>query len=295
MSSASSGKKGAQPSSDKNDPRRSDFSEAKQNIRSPTPCDLDDLCSQSKDFLVQRVFALERQLKIRNADCSRLLAERHELLPLRDECKSQKELIVTLQDKIQILTAQHASALESVDAMKKKLRDEEHQRRMLRYRDKLENNDQGPPPPSAPRMTVMKANPAPSGMAMQTPTPQRCGGGSARDRQPPPMPGGTIVTTSTGPQIMYDSSDISSVGFTTKGVAPCDFRRGPIAQQQHVVKCHGEHLDSEEGEEGIYRVMQMAREEAEMDVKYAEVQNHEEKELRDRFNALRERDGNPRM
>lgn len=38
-----------------------------------------DLASQSTEFLLERVLVLERQLKIRNADCARLLAERHQL------------------------------------------------------------------------------------------------------------------------------------------------------------------------------------------------------------------------
>lgn len=38
-----------------------------------------DLSSQSNDFLIERVLVLERQLKIRNSDCSRLLKERYDL------------------------------------------------------------------------------------------------------------------------------------------------------------------------------------------------------------------------
>lgn len=38
-----------------------------------------DLNVQSKEFLIERVLVLERQLKIRNRDCSRLLQERHDL------------------------------------------------------------------------------------------------------------------------------------------------------------------------------------------------------------------------
>lgn len=38
-----------------------------------------DLRAQSKEFLVERVVVLERQLKIRNSDCSRLLLQKHML------------------------------------------------------------------------------------------------------------------------------------------------------------------------------------------------------------------------
>lgn len=38
-----------------------------------------DLEAQTKEFLIERVLVLERQLRIRNRDCARLLQERHEL------------------------------------------------------------------------------------------------------------------------------------------------------------------------------------------------------------------------
>lgn len=38
-----------------------------------------DLRAQSREFLIERVLVLERQLKIRNSDCSRLLLQKHML------------------------------------------------------------------------------------------------------------------------------------------------------------------------------------------------------------------------
>ncbi|EPY30838.1 hypothetical protein STCU_03865 [Strigomonas culicis] len=242
-----------------------------------------ELLKQSKEFLVRRVMALERQLKIRNADCARLLQERHQLLPLKEKCESQKEMILALKDQVHLLQVEKGSALESLEAMRREQRDAEHQQRMKKVEQVV-----GPRPAAA----------SAGGSSTYTaPQLQRQGVRilSVQDASPPPPsrpPGGTVVNTSVGPQILYDSSDISSVGFA-KQTRPMDFLGGAgaantLAPATHPGPGHAGAVDAAE-EADVRRLMAMAKEGAELDVKYAGIQDEEERALRARIDALKTR------
>lgn len=273
-----------------------------------------DISERPREFLLQRIAALERQLRIRNADCSRLLQERHALLPLKQKCESQAEMIEALQDKCALVAAQHASAMETVEQLKKQLRTQQHEDRIHGFQERMGveggggkgngnggGDGGGGPPPL--RSTRGPRDAAPSGPDAGSKV-QVIGvtSGTARPSQSQRRlaPGGTVVSTAMGPQILYDSSDISSVGFQQNAKLPYDFLGGPAAQEQYHRSLQqgppqqqsGAHPSAsafDDGGEGAEanRLMEMAKEEAEMAIKYAEVESKEEQELLARFNALK--------
>lgn len=280
-----------------------------------------DISEQPKEFLLQRINALDRQLRIRNSDCSRLLQERHALLPLKQKCESQTEMIEALQDKVLLLQAQHVSALETIEQLKKQLRNEAHEERVRGFQRQMGNDgdaDVGPPtyratqgPKEQGSASLPVTNPATSRVRVTGITPYSgpsLGAANSGPQQTRLAPGGTVVNTAVGPQIIYDSSDISSVGFQAGAKVPYDFLGGPAAQEQYARTVRFQQqpnsktdnnnkknnsnsasaFDEGEGAE-VSRVMNMAREEADMEVKYAEVESKEEQELKARIAALKKR------
>lgn len=243
-----------------------------------------ELQDQPRNFLIQRVTALERQLKIRNADCARLLNERQQLLPLRDRCASQKEVILALRSELELAQAQRESALLAVEGMRSRQRDDEHRRRVERFSEELRSNGAANPaaiscPPPKPSIHVLH-HPSTGGGTAPTPAP------SSR------VPGGTVVSTSAGPQVIYDSSDISSVGFHKKKTLPYDFLGGPGAQQQYMVASvvPARLVDASEDAQ-TSDMMAAVKEEVGLDAQYAELRDEEERSLQARLKALR--DGRP--
>ncbi|KPA76652.1 hypothetical protein ABB37_07506 [Leptomonas pyrrhocoris] len=254
--------------------------------------EVDDLEHQSKEFLLQRVRALERQLTIRNSDCARLLADRQQLLQAREKCASQRETILALQGQLDLARAQRESAVDAMETMKRRQRDQEH-------RDRIGNAERamyGRP------QSVAGAPPPPSNPPFSSPPATSSSGGSGSTGAKPSVatpnigrrnPGGTVVNTAAGPQLLYDSSDISSVGFTKNARLPYDFLGGPGAQQQYLARYSGEgdvpdggHNESEDAQ--VRRVINAAKDQADLEAKYAEMEDKEEEALMARIKALRE-------
>jgi hypothetical protein len=260
---------------------------------SPSPAVDDDLEKQSKEFLLQRVRALERQLKVRNDDCARLLNERQQLLPLKEKCASQKEMILALRGQLDLAQAQRESAVDAMEMMKRRQRDQEHRDRIAHAEWAMYSGAPGsasatPPPPSQSTTTANRLSTAMPGSSTQPP--------SSAPNIGRRNPGGTVVNTAVGPQLLYDSSDISSVGFTKNAKLPYDFLGGPGAQQQYLARYNGGgdrgempdggHDASEDAQ--VRRVIAAAKDQADVETKYAEMEDKEEAALMARIKALRE-------
>lgn len=261
----------------------------------------EELQSCTPEQLLQRVEAVERQLKIRNADCARLLHERQQLLPLKEKVESQREMILALREQLALARAQMASAVEALEAREKADRDAAHQQRVQGFHAKM--NGAPPPPPLQPpqhqqhqQQPSSPASPSSASRARIVAVEERSpvpNGGSKQRR----VSGGTVVATGAGPQIILDSSDISSVGFSKRSALPYDFLGGPMAQQQYREQQQPQPQlgpvasgsNSAEEDDEVARVMDMAREAAMLDIQYAQVKDHEEEELRRRVTALRQR------
>ncbi|KAK7194697.1 hypothetical protein NESM_000389000 [Novymonas esmeraldas] len=257
----------------------------------PTPAAGDALASESKEFLIRRVQALERQLTIRNNDCARLLEERSQLLPLREKCESQREMILALRSQLDLAQAQRESANDAMEAMKRQQRDTEHRERIERAERAMYGAAGGPKTNAAGLRKPDITTPSPSG-APPAPSPPSSHMHPARR-----APGGTVVNTASGPQILYNSSDISSVGFATNARLPYDFLGGPGAQVQYLTR-HRNNAgrDAAEEPEGgvdasddaqVRRTMAAAAEAVQMDTKYAEMEDKEHEALLARLKALR--------
>lgn len=264
-------------------------------VSAPPDDNDDDLEHQSREFLLQRARALDRQLKVRNSDCARLLTERQQLLPLREKCESQKEMILALRGQLDLARAQRESAVDAMETMKRRQRDQEH-------RDRVANAERAmyAVPPQQREELPPSLSQRPSTAAPTTAISPKSNNGHS---SPPPTastpnigrrnPGGTVVSTAAGPQLLYDSSDISSVGFTKNAKLPYDFLGGPGAQQQYLSRYSsggdvpdGGHDESEDGQ--VRRVINAAKDQAEMEAKYAEMEDREEEALMARIKALRQ-------
>lgn len=248
------------------------------------------MAAQSEEFLVQRVQALERQLMIRNADCARLLEERKQLLPLREKCESQREMLSALREQLDLAKAQRESANDAMEAMRREQRDKEHRDRVERAQHSMYGANDAPKPAASSSDAVLASAPT----VGKPPTAQ--GSNTHNTRR---APGGTVVTTATGPQIMYDSSDISSVGFATNSKLPYDFLGGPGAQVQYLARHRKDNQASGGGDEPeggvdasedgeVRRTMAAAMEQVQLDAKYAELEDKEHEALVARLKALRD-------
>ncbi|KPI87970.1 hypothetical protein ABL78_2961 [Leptomonas seymouri] len=245
----------------------------------PPAQEVEDLEHQSKEFLLQRVRALEQQLTTRNRDCARLLADRQQLLPLQEKCESQKEMILALRGQLDVAHAQRDSAIEAMEAMARRQRDQEHRARI----DNAERAMYGQPQHAA---------------ASSPPKPATSSSASSKQTTSFPNigrrnPGGTVVNTTAGPQLLYDSSDISSVGFTKNARLPYDFLGGPGAQQQYLSRYSGSgevpdggHDESKDAQ--VSRVINAAKDQVQIEAKHAEMEDEEEAALMARLKALRE-------
>lgn len=308
-------------------------SSTRVNAASATPADGvgDGLEHQSRDFLLQRVRALEQQLTVRNGDCARLLAERQQLLPLKEKCESQREMILALRGELDLAKAQRESAVDAMETMKRRQRDQEHRDR-VQHAERAMYGASGASAakaaPAAPAMTsttLLSPTQGHPGVRPATAAPNNSGhnsnsnsnnatatvtNGVVSPKAPSPSassstpnigrrnPGGTVVSTAAGPQLLYDSSDISSVGFTKNAKLPYDFLGGPGAQQQYLARYSGGggsgrgdepdggHDESEDGQ--VRRVIAAAKDQADMEAKYAEMEDKEEEALMARIKALRE-------
>lgn len=291
----------------------------------------DDDETVSRAVLLSRVAALDRQLRIRNSDCARLLQERHSLLPLRAQCESQSEMIAALHDKVALLETQRESAMETVERLQQQMKHEEHQRRVGGFQQRLSSDSgnyggggKGCYDSSSPLRGRPTQGPATiaGGATATTPlavnskirvtgiTSGGTGGGRGGVPTTRVAPGGTIVNTRAGQQIIYDSSDISSVGFQKNARLPYDFLGGPGAQQQYQRSVQQQQQQQGGGKPNsntngnanssgaigsageqaeVGRVMDMAMEAAAMEVKYAEVEAAEEAALRARLEALKKK------
>ncbi|CAD2217740.1 hypothetical protein AGDE_14673 [Angomonas deanei] len=225
-----------------------------------------ELLAKPKEFLVQRVQALERQLKIRNSDCSRLLQERHELLPLKEKCNSQREMILALKEQLEIAKVEKASALEAVERYRKEERNAIHQERIGQAEAAMGGR-------ATPKIRVKSIS--------DSPPPSKSGNSSVS----PLPPGGTVVQTSLGPQVIYNSSDISTVGFS-KQSKPVDFLGGDMRFTQGKAGT-GAHAGGS-GDE-VKDLMERAKDEANTELKYAEYEEDEDRKLHARLEALKKR------
>ncbi|ORC90567.1 uncharacterized protein TM35_000083650 [Trypanosoma theileri] len=206
-----------------------------------------------------KVSVLERELKLRNAECAKLRQDLQELSQVKQTNESQRDVITGLRNQLELTSVAHASAMEMIEKMKKEIRDKEHRERVESLNARLNEHK---PSPSGTSNVASLSN-------ASAPTRGTSGG---------------VVLTSSGPQIICNSSGISSLGFA-QVQRPVDFlggvQKGTQQQQQQPA------VDGEEDE--VARIMEMAKEEAMMEIQYAEVEDHEEKELRERFEALRNR------
>lgn len=257
--------------------------------------EVDGLEHQSRDFLLQRVRALEQQLRVRNSDCARLLQERKQLLLLKEKCESQKEMILALSGELDLARAQRESAMDAMEAMKRQQRDKEHHDRIAQAERAIYG--------SGPQSSASNANNSKSGS-----TNKNTNSSSPKSTALVPNigrrnPGGTVVNTAAGPQLLFDSSDISSVGFVKNGRLPCDFLGGPSAQEAYLARYNGygggsggsadggvapDGGNDESEDAQVRRVIDAAKDQAEMEAKYAEMENKEEEALMARIKALRE-------
>ncbi|KAG5495072.1 hypothetical protein JKF63_02125 [Porcisia hertigi] len=253
---------------------------------------VDNLESQSTDFLVQRVRALEREMKIRNSDCARLLEERKGLLPLKEKCESQREMISALQDQLQLAQAKLESAEDAIEAMKRQQRDREHRERMAHTERALYGANVEPG-----ATTGGTKRPDPSSALASEAAPRHGPACSVASKNMQPPPGGTVVVTAFGPQLTYDNSDISSIGFTKKAKLPHDFLGGPGTQLRYLSTHVGnagrgtaeepeaDHDVSEDAQ--VHSIMASTAEAIELDSKYANREDKEHEALMARIRALR--------
>ncbi|CCW63115.1 unnamed protein product [Phytomonas sp. EM1] len=253
-------------SSMKNSPTPQD-AYAGSNVDAITEGTSPKLQSYSKEYLIRRVVILEHELKKQNSACAHLLQQCRALSPLRKENEAQKEMIVSQQRQIELLQAEKASSSEQIRLLRKEISDKEHQERVDRVRNVIGKE----PPRNA----------------------SDIGAGSGRPRGA--LPGGTVVNTRMGPQIVYDSSSISSVGFSRDVAIPLDFLGGPDVQSQLQQRGSGarskglagpQNADRSE-EAGLHQVLQIAKDEAKLSQKYREMERREEQELQARLEALR--------
>lgn len=128
-----------------------------------------NLQAQSKDFLIERVIVLERQLKIRNSDCSRLLMER---------------LTLKQQNALGASSFQRSSRLEELEQEVKELR----QRNRELEQVLLSRGEPQSPRGGAPPMVSSHSIPRSESLTSQ------CYGSRI-----------TIFNTDKGPQVVYDS------------------------------------------------------------------------------------------
>lgn len=159
-----------------------------------------DLEAQTKEFLIERVLVLERQLKIRNSDCSRLLLDRHELLQRRQEqsrAPESMERMMTLEREVEDLRRRNHELSDLVR--------------------ELQQQQQGRPadpqyPASQPRYSPVQGQ----GASSRPSTPQKLGSRV------------TIFNTEMGPQVVYDSGVYLDAPMDTSYVSSpgADHRRG---------------------------------------------------------------------
>ncbi|PWU90717.1 hypothetical protein C4B63_48g38 [Trypanosoma cruzi] len=212
----------------------------------------DDL-EDEKNALRTRVSVLEQELKQRTADCTKLRDELRAFEELKKKNESQRELILALRGELDFVRAAHLSAVEALEKKKKEDRDREHRESIQSINARLgadASPKNGSPKASAPKL------------------------GAA----------GGLVPTSSGPLVLLKSSNISSLGFAPVR-RPVDFLGGQQNSQQQCGTAGSGHGDEDEAA----RLMEMVHDEALLDVKYAEVADQEEKELLERFEALRRR------
>ncbi|KEG08512.1 hypothetical protein DQ04_07011030 [Trypanosoma grayi] len=201
-----------------------------------------------------KVAALENELKQRNAEAVKLRNEMQQLASVKQKNESQQETILALRSELDFARAAHTSALEALEKARKDNRAAEHRERVERLQARLA--DEEPHPQAPPGTATQKTATA-----------------------------GGIVMTSSGPQVVCNSSDISSLGFG-RVQRPVDFLGGA----QNALHRTGNTAHAKEGEESeVERLMAMARDGAMMDIQYADVDDHEEKKLRERLEALRRR------
>ncbi|GET91856.1 hypothetical protein, conserved [Leishmania tarentolae] len=235
-----------------------------------------------------------RELKMRNRDCALLLEERQQLLPLKEKCESQKEMILALRDQLNLAHAQLESATDALEEMKRQQRDKEHRERVAHaervvYGASASTRGATGGTSGPQTATSHTGNVVPSAKPASA---QRANNPTRR------APGGTVVNTSSGPQIIYDVSDISSVGFTKNAKLPYDFLGGPGAQLQYLAPSHGSaEEDAGEQLEGgcdasedaqVRHTMATAAEAIQLDAKHAEIEEREHMALLERLKALRE-------
>ncbi|RNF11908.1 hypothetical protein TraAM80_00603 [Trypanosoma rangeli] len=200
-----------------------------------------------------KVLVLERELKRRTDECTKLRGELREFGELKQKNESQRELILALRDQIEFLRTAHASAVETLEKKANEDRDREHRERLQSINARL-------------GIEVCQTNRLPKKFA------------------PEVSASGGLVPTSDGAQVVLKSSDISSLGFAPVQ-RPVDFlggRQNPLQQSENAGSGGAE-------EDEAARLMEMVKDEALLDVQYAEVADQEEKELRERFEALRRR------
>nr|CCC94217.1 conserved hypothetical protein [Trypanosoma congolense IL3000] len=207
-------------------------------------------------LLRAKLEVLSEELKRRNTECSNL---RDELLILREvkrEYDSQCDLITELKAELEHARECRASLESKVKAMTHTKQDDEHRAHMALVRAGLSGDEK-----------------ARTGAVLPLP----------KWKEHPP-PAGSIMGASGGLPVVCKSSDISSLGFAPVE-RPSDFLNS-IGSQFQVTPCVTQRQNCGDEEE-VCRLMAMAREEAMMDIKYAEVSDSEERDLIERFEALR--------
>lgn len=140
-----------------------------------------DLEAQTKEFLIERVLVLERQLKIRNSDCSRLLLDRHELQQRRQEQNrppGSAERMRALEREVEDLRRRNHELSELV----RELQQQQQHHQQGKSSDPLY-------PASQPRYSPVQGQ----GVGSRPSTPQKLGSRV------------TIFNTEMGPQVVYDS------------------------------------------------------------------------------------------
>ncbi|RNF26044.1 uncharacterized protein Tco025E_01673 [Trypanosoma conorhini] len=206
-----------------------------------------------KESLRTKVSVLERELRQRTAECSKLRDELRQFGELKQKVESQRELILAQREQLDFLRTAHASAVDALEKKAKEDRDREHRERFQSLSARL--GDEVPQRKSSPQ------NSAPNVGASVG-----------------------LVPTSDGARVVLKSSDISSLGFAPVQ-RPVDFLGG----RQNLLRQNENAGTGGTEEDEAARIMEMAQDEALLDLQYAEVADQEEKELRERFEALRRR------
>ncbi|KAG8347104.1 hypothetical protein TRVL_02075 [Trypanosoma vivax] len=225
-----------------------------------------DNLEEENKALRTKVSILEGELLRRNAECAKLRDEMERLERIAKLYDAQCGTVSSLQSALESSRAAHASALETIERMKRRERDEVYSRLVTGVRSRLAE---------AGEVSGVVPSGVPTAMTLAS-LPRNMEAGTR-------APAGGVVKTSSGAQVVCNSSPISSIGF-----GPAN-RPLNLLSVMHGTPSHCAVVGNVVDEENeVAHLMEMVKEEAMMNIMYPEVADAEERQLRERLEALKQ-------